>query len=68
RAILRIAVYELLFREDIPYRVIINEAVTLAKKFGAEQGHVFINGVLDHAAHKIRPLECAGKSEKVNGL
>ena len=68
RAILRIACYELLFREDIPYRVIINEAVALAKKFGAEQGHVFINGVLDHAAHKIRPLECAGKSEKVNGL
>ena len=68
KAILRIAGYELLFRDDIPYRVIINEAVALAKKFGADQGHAFINGVLDHAAHKIRPVECAGKGEQVNGL
>jgi len=68
RAILRIAGYELLFHEDIPYRVIINEAVALARKFGADQGHAFINGVLDHAAHKIRPVECAAKGKKVNGL
>jgi N utilization substance protein B len=68
KAILRIAGYELLFRDEIPYRVIINEAVALAKKFGADQGHAFINGVLDHAAHRIRPAECAGKGEQVNGL
>ena len=58
RAILRIAVYELLYRSDIPYRVSINEAIQLARKFGAEQGHAFVNGVLDKAAHVIRPDEC----------
>ena len=56
-AILRIAAYELLQRLDVPYRVVINEAVELAKKFGAEQGHRFINGVLDKAARKLRPQE-----------
>ena len=57
RAILRIGVYELQQRIDIPYRVVINEAVQLAKKFGAEQGHAFVNGVLDRAASKLRPME-----------
>ena len=57
RAILRIAVYELLSRPDIPYRVVINEAVQLTKKFGAEQGHAFVNGVLDRAAHAFRTIE-----------
>lgn len=54
RAILWIAGYELLYRMDVPYRVVINEAVELAKAFGAEQGHKFINGVLDKAARTIR--------------
>ena len=57
RAILRIGVYELQQRIDIPYRVVINEAVQLAKKFGAEQGHAFVNGVLDRAASKLRRTE-----------
>ena len=57
RAILRIGIYELLTRTDIPYRVVINEAVQLAKKFGAEQGHAFVNGVLDKAASKLRSAE-----------
>lgn len=57
RAILRIAVYELLERMDVPYRVVINEAVQLAKKFGAEQGHAFVNGVLDKAAGVLRARE-----------
>jgi len=57
QAILRIAVYELRYRQDIPYKVVINEAVELAKRFGAEQGHRFINGVLDRAAHEIRSQE-----------
>ena len=56
-AILRIGIYELLTRTDIPYRVVINEAVQLAKKFGAEQGHAFVNGVLDKAARKLRSTE-----------
>ena len=56
-SILRMSLYELTQRLDIPYRVVINEAVDLAKKFGAEQGHKFVNGVLDKAAQKLRPHE-----------
>ncbi|HXH02304.1 MAG TPA: transcription antitermination factor NusB [Candidatus Competibacteraceae bacterium] len=55
RAILWIAGYELCFRRDVPYRVVINEAVELAKRFGAEQGHRFVNGVLDKMARRVRP-------------
>lgn len=57
RAILRIGVYELQHRPEIPYRVVINEAVQLAKKFGAEQGHTFVNAVLDKAARALRATE-----------
>jgi N utilization substance protein B len=47
RNILRIAVYEMLFREDVPAKVSIDEAIELAKKFGAEESRAFINGILD---------------------
>lgn len=57
RAILRIGAYELMLRSDIPYRIVLNEAVELAKVFGAEQGHRFINGVLDKLARGARPVE-----------
>lgn len=57
RGILRLGAYELLNRLDIPYRVVINEAVELAKTFGAEQAHKFINGVLDKLAAKLRASE-----------
>lgn len=57
QAILRISVYELLHRLDVPYRVVINEAVDLALAFGADQSHKFINGVLDKLAHELRQLE-----------
>jgi N utilization substance protein B len=53
--ILRIATYELLKRPDIPYRVIINEALELAKSFGATDSYKFINGVLDKMAKIARP-------------
>ena len=53
-AILRIAVYELLKREDVPYKVVINEAIDLTKTFGAEDSHKFIKGVLDKVAPTIR--------------
>lgn len=59
RTALRIAIYELLYREDVPGRVVINEAVNLTKKFGAEKSHTFVNGVLDKVAHKKRPAEFA---------
>ena len=57
RAILRIGTFELNFRPDIPCRVIINEAVELAKGFGAEQSHKYINGVLDRVARRTRAAE-----------
>ena len=57
RAVLRMGAYELLLRSDIPYRVVINEAVELAKRFGAEQGHRYVNGVLDRLARRLRSLE-----------
>ena len=57
RGILRLGTYELLNRLDVPYRVVINEAVELAKTFGAEQAHKFINGVLDKLAAKLRASE-----------
>jgi N utilization substance protein B len=57
RAILRIGLYELKQRLDIPYRVVINEAVELAKNYGAEQSHKFVNGTLDKAAKGLRTLE-----------
>ncbi len=53
-AILRIATYELLYLPDIPYRVIINEALELSKSFGSIEGFKYVNGVLDKVAKKVR--------------
>ena len=57
QALLRMSTYELKFRIDVPYKVVINEAVSLAKKFGAEDSHKFINGVLDKLAVVLREVE-----------
>ncbi len=57
RAILRIGAYELQFRPDVPYRVVINEAVELAKVFGGEQGYKYVNSVLDRVARNLRVTE-----------
>ncbi|MGL9759807.1 MAG: transcription antitermination factor NusB [Symbiopectobacterium sp.] len=54
RAVLRIALFELSKRNDVPYKVAINEAVELAKVFGAEDSHKFVNGVLDKVAPTVR--------------
>jgi transcription antitermination protein NusB len=59
RAVLRIGAYELMEHREIPYRVVINEAVELAKLFGAEQGHRYVNGVLDKLAKRLRSDEVA---------
>jgi len=56
-SILLIAVYELAHRPEIPYRVVINEAVELAKAFGGTDGHRYVNGVLDKLAGRIRVHE-----------
>jgi N utilization substance protein B len=58
-AVLLIGAYELLHCVEIPYRVVINEAVELAKGFGGTDGHRFVNGVLDKAAAELRPAEVA---------
>lgn len=50
KAILRLAVYELCFESDVPYKVVINEAIEVAKVFGADESHKYINGVLDKIA------------------
>ncbi|HET9033208.1 MAG TPA: transcription antitermination factor NusB [Dokdonella sp.] len=57
RAVMRIGAYELKFRPDVPYRVIINEALEVTKRFGADQGHTFVNGVLDKLAGQWREVE-----------
>ena len=58
-AILWIAIYEFQTRIEIPYKVVINEAILLAKHFGAQDSHKFVNGVLDKAAKVIREREFA---------
>lgn len=55
RAVLRIAIFELSKQQNVPYKVAINEAIELAKTFGAEESYKFINGVLDKVAPEIRP-------------
>lgn len=63
RATLRIGAYELRHRVDVPYRVVINEAVEVAKRFGTDYGHTYVNGVLDKLAADWRRAEFnAGKA------
>lgn len=57
RCVLRLSVYELKQRLDVPKRVVINEGVEMAKTFGAADGHKFVNGVLDKAARDLRQHE-----------
>ena len=55
RAVLRLATCELMNQTEVPYKVIVNESVNLTKKFGADQAHKFVNGVLDKVGKKLRP-------------
>lgn len=63
RAILRIGVYELMHRLDMPYRVVLNEGINLAKDFGADGSHRYVNGILDKVAQRQRALEVKVRSE-----
>ncbi|MFT6449467.1 MAG: N utilization substance protein B [Oleispira sp.] len=56
-SILRLATYEMMHRIDVPYKVVINEAVELAKSFGATDGHKYVNGVVDKIAQQVRTVE-----------
>ncbi|WP_426662649.1 transcription antitermination factor NusB [Rhodanobacter aciditrophus] len=60
RAALRLAAYELKHRPDVPYRVVINEAIEVTKRFGADHGHSYVNGVLDKVAAELRAVEKRG--------
>ena len=61
--VLMIGAYELTHCIDIPYRVVINEAVELAKSFGGTDGHKYVNGVLDKAASDLRPVEVKARND-----
>jgi len=63
RAILRIGVYELLHRLDMPYRVVLNEGINLAKYFGADGSHKYVNGILDKVAQQKRAMEINSKAK-----
>lgn len=64
RAILRLGTYEFEFQPEIPYKVILNEAVELAKTFGGEHGHKYVNAILDKVAAALRAREVqAGRAE-----
>jgi transcription antitermination protein NusB len=67
RAILLIAAWELVHVPEIPYRVTINEAIELGKRFGGTDGHKYVNGVLDRLAAAVRPDEVAAKRGNRNG-
>jgi N utilization substance protein B len=60
-SVLMLGAYELAHHPEIPYRVIINEEVELAKTFGGSDGHKFVNGVLDKLAAQLRATEVAAK-------
>jgi N utilization substance protein B len=66
RAILLLGAWELMHQMEIPYRVTINEAIELGKKFGATDGHKYVNGVLDKLAGAVRPDEVAEKRKQRN--
>ncbi len=57
RAILRIGAYEFRHHPEVPWKVVLNEAIELAKMFGGEESHRFINGILDKLAYRIRSAE-----------
>lgn len=64
-SVLLIGAYELIHHPEIPYRVVINEAVELAKTFGGTDGHKFVNGVLDKLAAQVRAVEVREDSGKI---
>lgn len=60
-AILRLGAFELAYRQEVPYRVVINEGVDLAKSFGGTDGHRYVNGILDKLAARLRSSEVSAR-------
>lgn len=67
RAILLLGAWELVHNPEIPYRVTLNEAIELGKRFGGTDGHKYVNGVLDRLAQAVRPEEVAQQRPRKNG-
>ena len=67
RAVLLIGVWELKNRVEIPFRVVINESIELAKAYGGTDGHKFVNGVLDKLAPSLRSAEVESASSPTGG-
>lgn len=61
-AILHLGVYELLYKQELASKIVLNESIELAKMFGAEQSHKYVNGILDKAAHQIRTVEFSNQA------
>ncbi len=57
KAVLRLGTFELMFRQEVPFRVVINEAIMLAKSFAEKDSHKFVNGVLDKVVHGLRQAD-----------
>ena len=66
RTLLRMGIYELQHRIDVPYKVVINEAILMATEFGSEGGHTFVNGVLTKVAAATRAIEMGAASKNSN--
>jgi N utilization substance protein B len=64
RAVLMVAAFEFRHHLDIPYRVVINEAVELTKTFGGSDGYKYVNGVLDKLAAQLRPAEAQSRGQR----
>jgi transcription antitermination protein NusB len=63
RAVLRLGAYELMHRPEMPYKVVINESINLAKDFGADGSHRYVNGILDKVAQEKRKVEIKSKAQ-----
>src|SRR5690606_39443726 len=63
-ALLRLSCYEMRFRLDVPYKVVINESLRLSKKFGATDSYKFLNGVLDRVATRLRSTEIQARGDR----
>lgn len=62
-AVLRLGAYELLYCLEIPYRVVLDESISLAKEFGSQDGHRYVNGVLNNLARQVRVIEINSGNE-----
>jgi len=62
--ILRLAIYELLYMNDVPFRVTLNEAVEIAKRFGTAESSAFVNGILDHVARDHTSSDAQGEAHE----